>query len=721
MSLFGSCMRRPFSGSARLGLGLWAALVFLPSTALAQEPLQLFESVQGPVRVAASTDGPVVARQRLVKLRQEAFEQEHAPVVLNLFPDATYEFAPVHAARELPSGNRVWKARRPGVPGAYAVLVSGAHGVRGNVSDGTGRHYKILPSGTGVQELRQVLPPAVDLRDDAEAPQGSSLAETAEAAGFIAPPSSSAASTAIWDILVVYSAAGRVWAGGTAGMQAHVDLTFAEMNEALEASDVDARVRLAGLVEVTMPGTEATSTAFLNAVTADDDLADLRDQYGADFVSVWMSPGTGGGRAWIMQNVGSGFASNAYAILAVEYADGPSYIFAHETGHNAGLAHDRDNASVNGAYSYSYGYQQKSQTPRFHTIMAYLNGCSWPCPTINQFSNPNVSYEGFATGIASGSNSADNARTLNQTAPVAAAWRDEVDPPAGVPDHVGIFSDGRWVLDSDGDGVFEVQDRNWVLGDFPGAQPVIGDWNGDGQDDAGVFNDGFWFLDANGNGSWEGAPNDRLFAFGWPGVTPVVGDWNGDGRTSVGVYSNGFWFLDYDGNGLWDGGANDKIFGLGWPGVELVIGDWNGDGRDKIGVFSNGFWFLDYDGSYSWDGGTQDQVFGFGWAGVTPLVGDWNGDGKESVAVFYNGSWFFDYDADTNWNPAGADRSLMLGWSGAQPVVGDWNGDGRDKAGLYSSGNWFLDQDGNAIWNSSAGDRSFSWGGPNDIPLPGKW
>lgn len=285
----------------------------------------------------------------------------------------------------------------------------------------------------------------------------------------------------------------------------------------------------------------------------------------------------------------------------------------------------------------------------------------------------------------------------------------------------GFYREGLWSLDVNADGVFETgTDRSFFLG-FPGAQPVRGDWDGDGRTDVGVFAAGYWFLDYDGDGHWDGGTNDKQFAFGWAGVTPVVGDWNGDGRDSVGVHSNGFWFLDYDGDALWDGGTTDKVFGFGgWDGVEIQIGDWNGDGRDKLGLYANGFWFLDYDGDYVWDGGTVDKIFPFGWAGAKPLVGNWNGDGRDAVAVYANGFWFFDYDGDSLWNPSGADRTFGLGWPGAQVVVGDWNGDGHDKAGVFGAGNWFLDYDGSGTWNPLI-DVVTAWGRLGDIPFPGVW
>ncbi len=72
----------------------------------------------------------------------------------------------------------------------------------------------------------------------------------------------------------------------------------------------------------------------------------------------------------------------------------------------------------------------------------------------------------------------------------------------------------------------------------------------------GTYNSGQCKLDTNGNGVLDPG-TDSSFFLGFPGATPVLGDWNGDGRTKAGVYSNGFWFLDYNGDYLWDGGVVD--------------------------------------------------------------------------------------------------------------------------------------------------------------------
>ena len=73
----------------------------------------------------------------------------------------------------------------------------------------------------------------------------------------------------------------------------------------------------------------------------------------------------------------------------------------------------------------------------------------------------------------------------------------------------------------------------------------------------GVFRNGGWYLDYNGNGIWDSGI-DNSSTFGAPGWTSVVGDWNGDGKTKVGVYKDGAWYLDYNGNGIWDTGTDTR-------------------------------------------------------------------------------------------------------------------------------------------------------------------
>lgn len=57
----------------------------------------------------------------------------------------------------------------------------------------------------------------------------------------------------------------------------------------------------------------------------------------------------------------------------------------------------------------------------------------------------------------------------------------------------------------------------------PGWTPIVADWDGDGDADLGVYSNGLWYIDANGNGVFDGSADTR--SWGAPGWTPVTGNW----------------------------------------------------------------------------------------------------------------------------------------------------------------------------------------------------
>ncbi len=110
---------------------------------------------------------------------------------------------------------------------------------------------------------------------------------------------------------------------------------------------------------------------------------------------------------------------------------------------------------------------------------------------------------------------------------------------------------------------------------------IAGDWNGNGIRSVGVFREGTWHLDVDGNGQFD--YNDLKAEFGQKGDIPVVGDFNGDGIEEIGVYRDGQWIIDTNNNREID--ATDKVFELGSEGVLPVVGDWDGDGTDDPGIY----------------------------------------------------------------------------------------------------------------------------------------
>jgi len=110
---------------------------------------------------------------------------------------------------------------------------------------------------------------------------------------------------------------------------------------------------------------------------------------------------------------------------------------------------------------------------------------------------------------------------------------------------------------------------------------VAGDWTGSGVATTGVFREGTWYLDIDGNGKWS--EGDVFVRFGRPGDIPVVGDWNGDGVDKLGVFRRGTFYLDSNGDRVLD--SHDKVFQLGGPNDLPAAGDFNGDGVDEVAVY----------------------------------------------------------------------------------------------------------------------------------------
>ncbi|QDU64884.1 hypothetical protein Pan216_57770 [Planctomycetes bacterium Pan216] len=210
--------------------------------------------------------------------------------------------------------------------------------------------------------------------------------------------------------------------------------------------------------------------------------------------------------------------------------------------------------------------------------------------------------------------------------------------------------------------------------------PLAGDWNGDGRHEIGVFRQGLFSLDTDGDGAYD-AECDRVVAFGIPSDKPVTGDWDGDGIDDVGVYREGSFVLDLNGNGRFDA-ESELSLRFGEPGDDPVIGDWDGDGKDDVGVFRNGVFFLRQVGAPN---GYVEVYYGV--ASDRPIAGDWNGDGRDDIGVLRGSSAIVDTNGDGRYDPR-VDTTVAAGVPGSTLVAGDWSGAGHDQLGLFLDG-WF--------------------------------
>jgi hypothetical protein len=187
----------------------------------------------------------------------------------------------------------------------------------------------------------------------------------------------------------------------------------------------------------------------------------------------------------------------------------------------------------------------------------------------------------------------------------------------------GVVRNHRWTLSAG-----FVTGSPHVSFRFPGTgTPLMGDFDGNGDSTPATFANGVWTIQPS-----SASPATTTVAFGAPGDQPVVGDWNGDGNEDLGVLHGDTFSLLL---GLDPAGPTLTVtLPAGVTGIP-VAGDWNGDGVDTVGVFNHGTWtVLERNKT-----GAATRTAQFGALHGRPVVGDWNGDGLTGIATVHNGVW----------------------------------------------------------------------------------
>ena len=207
--------------------------------------------------------------------------------------------------------------------------------------------------------------------------------------------------------------------------------------------------------------------------------------------------------------------------------------------------------------------------------------------------------------------------------------------------------------------------------------PLVGDWTGSSVDTVGLYQESTgMFLLKNSNSAGN---QDNVFRFGWSSrsgdLIPLVGDWDGDGDDSVGLYekSTGTFLLKNSNSA----GNQDTVFQYGAGGDDWVplVGDWNNNGDDTVGLYQKsigGFFLKNSNGA-----GNADLLFPYGAGGDdwVQLAGDWDGDGDDTVGAYQKsiGAFFL-----KNSNTYGdADNVFQFGWGSSSgdlvPLIGKWS------------------------------------------------
>ena len=414
-----------------------------------------------------------------------------AALTLNLFEDAVFR-ARVEQSTPTRSGYAL-TGRLEGVPfGTMALVVNGPM-VAGTVRTSAAT-WRIRSAGAELYAIHEIdlstLPPGAEplvaeaddrrispaadgTRSGPRPPASPSLPMPRSADRAHADDDGSADDGSVIDLLVVYTPAAREAEGGTARIEALIDLWVAETNQAYANSGVIQRIALVRQKEVDYVETgEARLDLDRLRNPADgrlDDVHVLRDVYAADAVHLVFGEAEDAcGAAWQMRVPEHEF--ERYAFTASGLDCGP-LAFAHELGHVMGLRHDRyvewDNER---AYPYSAGYVNQRafdagapESSRWRTVMADARQCrdaGFSCQPLLRFSNPDQTYRGDRLGVPGDSPTtavdgpADARRSLNETRSVVAGFRDSRDRTGCRP----VLAPERQLVPAAG-GAFEVSVR----------------------------------------------------------------------------------------------------------------------------------------------------------------------------------------------------------------------------------------------------------------------
>lgn len=436
---------------------------------------QRFASMPNRGVLVAYRNAYPALQDRAYTWREVTISEAHALDAIGgemAFPDAAGNIVRLQYVRhaEHPDGNWTWVGRAVGAqPGEEAVITFGDNAVFGAIPSESGIPLK-LTSLNGRAWIVETDPDQVGsmpgaMPRDPDAlivPEnriaGAGVVTAADRLASSDVPQVGAAvpvnTSVVVDLLLGFTNGFANRLGGVSQANTRLTNLVDITNQAYLNSNVAARVRLVGTVQVMYP--DATSnTQALNELTGNgvsvpaalQTLHAARDQYGADLISLvrnFHDAENGNcGVAWILGGGQSGLDSSdaPYGMSIVSDSNGtggpgsfPSngYIcrdetLAHELGHNMGSQHDAATARGSngtldpneyGRYPYSFGYKTDSATGNFYTVMAYGESGQ---RRFRVFSSPDISVcNGFACGIP---NQADNARSLRQTMPVAATFR----------------------------------------------------------------------------------------------------------------------------------------------------------------------------------------------------------------------------------------------------------------------------------------------------------
>ena len=235
------------------------------------------------------------------------------------------------------------------------------------------------------------------------------------------------------DLLIVHTSAVTSNFVDASGVKAHAMASTTSVNDALQNSEIPVVFNLVAVEEISYTESSTSLGVDLRAIAGkpDDgdpvdpahaDVLDLRGKHGADLVTLFRDGPAGGsaGLAFILTPTNDS-EDFGYAVVS-DVSALSNFTLAHELGHNMASAHGRDESGNDPAAQVdeARGYKFSANGTDYRTIMSIDSNFS----RIPHFSNPNVFFEGVATGLPVGDpNAADNASAFAVSTPVIADFR----------------------------------------------------------------------------------------------------------------------------------------------------------------------------------------------------------------------------------------------------------------------------------------------------------
>ena len=232
------------------------------------------------------------------------------------------------------------------------------------------------------------------------------------------------------DLMVVYPTAVKNAIGSLQDTKNEINNAVAGANLCFRNSEVQIHLRLVHIYETDYEPTGNLDLDLERLTQKDDgfldDIHNLRDQYGADIVTLLSTDSDMGGLANTLSYPSSSFEDSAFNVCVWDQIGAPVFTLAHEIGHNMGCLHNREDASDSSQSSdydygsFAYGKRWFSNGKGFRTVMAYNDSAKSYENSIPFFSNPSVSYQDVPTGNVG---QEDNAQALTISAPYVSNFR----------------------------------------------------------------------------------------------------------------------------------------------------------------------------------------------------------------------------------------------------------------------------------------------------------